>query len=170
VVEEYLTWNVVENTGKLLTTAIELQQKAQLTAEEKGFEPLEPLRVRRFSKPLPSTARPLLQAPDTSCVLLGTLAHLPDVETIAEMTPTAPGDCHARPLRQSELEAPDGASEFVHRAARAVASPASRAETDLAKWSTSSLRRARVAQERCTIGEIGALKLGGRPKALLDGS
>jgi predicted nucleic acid-binding protein len=31
VVEEYLTWNVVENTGKLLTTAIELQQKAQLS-------------------------------------------------------------------------------------------------------------------------------------------
>jgi predicted nucleic acid-binding protein len=31
VVAEYLTWNVVENTGKLLTTAIELQQKAQLS-------------------------------------------------------------------------------------------------------------------------------------------
>jgi predicted nucleic acid-binding protein len=31
VVEEYLTWNVVENTGKLLTAAIELQQKAQLS-------------------------------------------------------------------------------------------------------------------------------------------
>src|SRR5271155_2553670 len=31
------------------------------SAEEKGFEPLEPLRVRRFSKPLPSTTRPLLQ-------------------------------------------------------------------------------------------------------------
>jgi predicted nucleic acid-binding protein len=31
VVEEYLTWNVVENTGKLLTTAIELQHKAQLS-------------------------------------------------------------------------------------------------------------------------------------------
>src|SRR5262245_31683786 len=30
-------------------------------AEEKGFEPLVPLRVRRFSKPLPSTTRPLLQ-------------------------------------------------------------------------------------------------------------
>jgi hypothetical protein len=30
-------------------------------AEEKGFEPLVPLRARRFSKPLPSTARPLLQ-------------------------------------------------------------------------------------------------------------
>jgi hypothetical protein len=32
-----------------------------ISAEEKGFEPLEPLRVRRFSKPLPSTTRPLLQ-------------------------------------------------------------------------------------------------------------
>ena len=31
VVEEYLTWTVVENTGKLLTTAIELQQKAHLS-------------------------------------------------------------------------------------------------------------------------------------------
>jgi predicted nucleic acid-binding protein len=31
MVEEYLTWNVVENTGKLLTAAIELQQKAQLS-------------------------------------------------------------------------------------------------------------------------------------------
>ena len=31
VLEEYLTWNVVENTGKLLTTAIELQQKAHLS-------------------------------------------------------------------------------------------------------------------------------------------
>jgi predicted nucleic acid-binding protein len=31
VVEEYLTWKVVENTGKLLTAAIELQQKAQLS-------------------------------------------------------------------------------------------------------------------------------------------
>jgi predicted nucleic acid-binding protein len=31
VVEEYLTWTVIENTGKLLTTAIELQQKAQLS-------------------------------------------------------------------------------------------------------------------------------------------
>lgn len=31
VVEEYLTWTVVENTGKLLTTAIELQQKTQLS-------------------------------------------------------------------------------------------------------------------------------------------
>ncbi len=31
IVEGYLTWNVVENTGKLLTTAIALQQKAQLS-------------------------------------------------------------------------------------------------------------------------------------------
>ena len=31
VVEEYLTWTVIENSGKLLTTAIELQQKAQLS-------------------------------------------------------------------------------------------------------------------------------------------
>ena len=31
VVEEYLTWTVVENTGKLLTTAVELQQKTQLS-------------------------------------------------------------------------------------------------------------------------------------------
>lgn len=31
VVEEYLTWTVVENTGRLLTSAIELQQKAQLS-------------------------------------------------------------------------------------------------------------------------------------------
>lgn len=31
VVKEYLTWNVIENTGGLLTTAIELQQKAQLS-------------------------------------------------------------------------------------------------------------------------------------------
>ena len=31
------------------------------SAEEKGFEPLVPLPVRRFSKPLPSTARPLLR-------------------------------------------------------------------------------------------------------------
>jgi predicted nucleic acid-binding protein len=31
VVEEYLTWNVIENTGKLLTAAIALQQKAQLS-------------------------------------------------------------------------------------------------------------------------------------------
>ncbi len=30
-------------------------------AEEKGFEPLDDLRHRRFSKPLPSTARPLLR-------------------------------------------------------------------------------------------------------------
>ena len=32
-----------------------------ISAEEKGFEPLVPLRVRRFSKPLPSTTRPLLR-------------------------------------------------------------------------------------------------------------
>ena len=31
IVEEYLTWTVIENTGMLLTTAIELQQKAQLS-------------------------------------------------------------------------------------------------------------------------------------------
>ena len=31
IVEEYLTWTVVENTGRLLTTAIELQQKHQLS-------------------------------------------------------------------------------------------------------------------------------------------
>jgi predicted nucleic acid-binding protein len=31
VVEEYLTWTVVENTGKLLTNAIELQQRTQLS-------------------------------------------------------------------------------------------------------------------------------------------
>jgi predicted nucleic acid-binding protein len=31
VVQEYLTWNVIENTGKLLTNAVELQQKAQLS-------------------------------------------------------------------------------------------------------------------------------------------
>lgn len=31
VVEEYLTWAVVENTGALLTAAIDLQQKAQLS-------------------------------------------------------------------------------------------------------------------------------------------
>ena len=31
-------------------------------AEEKGFEPLVRFPVRRFSKPLPSTTRPLLQA------------------------------------------------------------------------------------------------------------
>lgn len=31
VVEEYLTWTVVENTGRLLTNAIALQQKAQLS-------------------------------------------------------------------------------------------------------------------------------------------
>jgi hypothetical protein len=30
-------------------------------AEEEGFEPTVPLRVRRFSKPVPSTARPLLR-------------------------------------------------------------------------------------------------------------
>ena len=30
-------------------------------AEAKGFEPLVPLRVRRFSKPLPSTTRPRLR-------------------------------------------------------------------------------------------------------------
>jgi predicted nucleic acid-binding protein len=31
IVDEYLTWTVVENTGKLLTGAIELQQRAQLS-------------------------------------------------------------------------------------------------------------------------------------------
>jgi predicted nucleic acid-binding protein len=31
VVQEYLTWTVVENTGRLLTSAIELQQKHQLS-------------------------------------------------------------------------------------------------------------------------------------------
>ncbi len=31
MVQEYLTWKVVENTGKLLTDAIELQRKAQLS-------------------------------------------------------------------------------------------------------------------------------------------
>ena len=31
IVEEYLTWTVIENTGRLLTSAIELQQKAQLS-------------------------------------------------------------------------------------------------------------------------------------------
>jgi hypothetical protein len=32
-----------------------------ISAEEEGFEPTVPLRVRRFSKPVPSTARPLLR-------------------------------------------------------------------------------------------------------------
>ena len=31
VVQEYLTWTVIENTGRLLTAAIELQQKHQLS-------------------------------------------------------------------------------------------------------------------------------------------
>jgi predicted nucleic acid-binding protein len=31
IVEEYLTWTVVENTGKLLTSAIDLQQRNQLS-------------------------------------------------------------------------------------------------------------------------------------------
>lgn len=31
IVREYLTWTVVENTGKLLIEAVELQQKAQLS-------------------------------------------------------------------------------------------------------------------------------------------
>jgi predicted nucleic acid-binding protein len=31
IVEEYLTWTVVENTGHLLTAAIRLQSKAQLS-------------------------------------------------------------------------------------------------------------------------------------------
>lgn len=31
IVEEYLTWTVIENTGKLLTTAVVLQQKMQLS-------------------------------------------------------------------------------------------------------------------------------------------
>lgn len=31
IVRQYLTWKVVENTGKLLTDAVELQQKAQLS-------------------------------------------------------------------------------------------------------------------------------------------
>ena len=35
-------------------------------AEERGFEPLVALRLRRFSKPLPSTTRPLLQVLDCS--------------------------------------------------------------------------------------------------------
>ncbi len=34
--------------------------KTEISAEGKGFEPLVPLRVRRFSKPLPSTTRPPL--------------------------------------------------------------------------------------------------------------
>jgi predicted nucleic acid-binding protein len=31
IVRQYLTWTIVENTGKLLTDAAELQQKAQLS-------------------------------------------------------------------------------------------------------------------------------------------
>jgi predicted nucleic acid-binding protein len=31
IVEEYLTWTVVDNTGRLLTRAIDLQQKAHLS-------------------------------------------------------------------------------------------------------------------------------------------
>jgi predicted nucleic acid-binding protein len=31
IVREYLTWTVVENTGKLLVDAVKLQQKAQLS-------------------------------------------------------------------------------------------------------------------------------------------
>jgi predicted nucleic acid-binding protein len=31
IVQEYLTWKVVENTAKLLTSAIDLQQRAQLS-------------------------------------------------------------------------------------------------------------------------------------------
>jgi predicted nucleic acid-binding protein len=31
IVDEYLTWTMVENTGRLLKSAIELQQKAQLS-------------------------------------------------------------------------------------------------------------------------------------------
>ena len=31
IVEQYLTWSVIENTGSLLTAAIGLQQKAQLS-------------------------------------------------------------------------------------------------------------------------------------------
>ena len=31
IIEEYLTWTVVENTGRLLTNAIDLQQKARLS-------------------------------------------------------------------------------------------------------------------------------------------
>lgn len=31
IVREYLTWNVVENTGRMLTDAITLAQKAQLS-------------------------------------------------------------------------------------------------------------------------------------------
>jgi predicted nucleic acid-binding protein len=31
IIEEYLTWTVVENTGALLTSAIRLQTKAQLS-------------------------------------------------------------------------------------------------------------------------------------------
>jgi len=34
---------------------------SMISAEEKGFEPLDDLRRRRFSKPLPSTTRPLLR-------------------------------------------------------------------------------------------------------------
>src|SRR4051812_20686424 len=39
----------------------------QLLAEEKGFEPLVGLPLRRFSKPLPSTTRPLLQTNFALC-------------------------------------------------------------------------------------------------------
>ena len=31
IVEEYLNWTVIENTGKLLTTAVDLQQKTRLS-------------------------------------------------------------------------------------------------------------------------------------------
>ena len=37
-----------------------------LVAEERGFEPPVALRLRRFSKPLPSTTRPLLQVLDSA--------------------------------------------------------------------------------------------------------
>jgi predicted nucleic acid-binding protein len=31
IVREYLTWTVIENTGRLLVEAVELQQRAQLS-------------------------------------------------------------------------------------------------------------------------------------------
>ena len=43
-----------------LETGSKNAQRLRKSAEEKGFEPLVPLRARRFSKPVPSTARPLL--------------------------------------------------------------------------------------------------------------
>ncbi len=38
-----------------------LRETKEKLAEEKGFEPSEGLHPRRFSKPLPSTTRPLLR-------------------------------------------------------------------------------------------------------------